>query len=504
MQTNSVSLLHVCGKGTLTKNTMRDKDLPEFQRYFLEWREQLESLRQNSLLSEGSLISFASNRGFPVRGVIKGDPGDFHRLGLLKEDELYEGAPQFHPFRLYPLHRILKWRRTFGSLDPVGGQTVIQWAKEWNAVADLAILLEPLYWPDIIGHATFEVHERGFERYHRQVLGLLKTLDPAEWQKIHEDLRREAGWIDGNEKLYVLLRLSSWSERKDLHGNVGGALWIRHIAEVIRRSFEEVHLLQWLEEDRAFGHWAPGGRKYVFGSERPLDEPFRSKPYIARAFGLFTGSSVRWYVEGDTEYHAVLEILPEPSLMGIELVNLHGAIKSGLQENLKEDQAFHRFSMVTFDRDVPANVAAVRRQAQEDNIVGMIEDNDPDFEFANFSLSELVEIAARINEEQGASGDPVRNANWSAITNGKEFENLYRNCSARNLKGAGWGRALARYALEHPRRGDSGSERRLWQQFRGALNAWMSSYDTQRERFMFDPTTFQLTPRPANRRPSSG
>jgi hypothetical protein len=33
------------------------------------------------------------------------------------------------------------------------------------------------------------------------------------------------------------------------------ALWIRHIAEMIRLAFEEQYEVKWDEEDWAYGHW---------------------------------------------------------------------------------------------------------------------------------------------------------------------------------------------------------------------------------------------------------
>ena len=147
----------------------------------------------------------------------------------------------------------------------------------------------------------------------RKVLQLVYTLDPNLWRKRHESLRIKAAGLDNNDKLYLLLRLANWKQRESLKGRIALALWMRHIAEVIRRAFEEVHAERWPEEDDdSFGWWPSGLRMRLFGSERPLDDTLQSKPYLAWAYGMFTGSSVRWYVEGDTEFHAILYALPEP------------------------------------------------------------------------------------------------------------------------------------------------------------------------------------------------
>src|SRR5207247_2755498 len=141
------------------------------------------------------------------------------------------------------------------------------------------------------------------------------------------------------------------------------------IGEVIRRAFEEAYTARWHEEDQAFGTWFPGMRERVFGSERPLDDEFQSRPYLAWEYGMSTGSVVRWYVEGPTEYYAIHHILGEPARVGIELVNLRGTIGSEqdnvalkLQDWLTEDMRLRRFSIISFDFDVATTVKVIGQQ----------------------------------------------------------------------------------------------------------------------------------------------
>lgn len=390
---------------------------------------------------------------------------------------------------------------------PPSADRIEEATSEWNRVADPAILLEPVYWPRIAGRHSIRggIGERDFDvllgQYRRKALHLVRTLDPNLWREKHESLRIEAVRMDENSELYLLLRLATWSQREKLKGPIAGALWIRHLAEIIRRAFEEVCAERWPEEDQAFGTWFPGGRKTVFGSDRPLDDELQSKSYLAWGYGLFTGSVVRWYVEGETEYHAILYALPEPSKVGVELVNLRGNIESErdnaalkLRDWLLEDKALRRFSVISFDIDVPANVKAVRRQVEQQNVVGFIAAHKPDFEFANFTIQELAEIAARIDEVNGISGDAVRNADWPGVGSGRAFEARYRAISARRprgLKGEEWGRALAAYAVEHPSRPDDGSERPFWREIRAVLKARIAHYDLQKEHLGFDRDTFE-------------
>jgi hypothetical protein len=46
----------------------------------------------------------------------------------------------------------------------------------------------------------------------------------------------------------------------------------------------------------------------------------------------------------------------------------------------------------------PRTLKAIRRQVDRANVVGFIAAHRPDFEFANFEVTELAEIAARIDE----------------------------------------------------------------------------------------------------------
>src|SRR5205823_6931683 len=106
--------------------------------------------------------------------------------------------------------------------------------------------------------------------------------------------------------------------------------------------------------------------------------------------------------------------------------------------------------------------------------------------------------AANIDEAQGFPGAPVRDADWAGVASATAFEAKYREISARrasDLKGEDWGRALARYAIDHPNRPD-GSLRPLWQEVRMAVHAWSSNYDFQRNHFTFDRDNFELVRKP--------
>jgi hypothetical protein len=151
--------------------------------------------------------------------------------------------------------------------------------------------------------------------------------------------------------------------------------------------------------------------------------------------------------------------------------------------------------MISFDLDVPENFKAIQRQVDLGNVIGLIFPHRPDFEFANFTVQELAEVAARLDEAAGFPGDPVRKAIWTGINSGRTFEESYSKTSVRGprkLKGEEWGKALAKYAAEHPNRSDDGSERLFWKQIDSALRSRISNYDLSREEFGFDRDTFAI------------
>jgi hypothetical protein len=273
----------------MNDDTDDPSNLHEFRHYLHEWSEEVNLLRQNRLLDEGAFISFAKDCGISVSGVIQGDPHEFNQRGWLFQDgTLGDGRSLYHPFRIYPLYRILKACKL--NLSPStslnrqrlpsmvqhvvehflpSDDQISELAREWNRITDLAILLEPVYWPTVSGKLTRPAltseddYQRFREKYREKALHLIGTLNREEWQKIHQELRIQAAILDDNGPLYLLLRLSRWERREKLKGSIACALWIRHMAEITRIAFEQVGNDQWDEEDRAFGIWHRGGRSIL-------------------------------------------------------------------------------------------------------------------------------------------------------------------------------------------------------------------------------------------------
>ena len=136
----------------------------EFSKYLVRWSRDLKVLRQNWLLSESAFLSFARDRGITASGIVRGEPSEFHERGWLSADARIGKDLEFHPFRVHVLHQALAHKH----VDSIR-------LREWNGTADLSILLEPIYWPEIVGHlrGSFgDTQKRQSARYRLKVLKL--------------------------------------------------------------------------------------------------------------------------------------------------------------------------------------------------------------------------------------------------------------------------------------------------------------------------------------------
>lgn len=191
-------------------------------------------------------------------------------------------------------------------------------------------------------------------------------------------------------------------------------------------------------------------------------------------------------------------MIPSPERLNIEVVDLKGNLKSDkqniamkLKDCLTADIAQRRFSFISFDTDVSQNVKTIRQQIAQGRVCGYVTAHEPDFEFANFDIQELVEIASELDRTRGYDPATLIEADWSEVSNGKEFEQMYKVRSQRgtSLKGAEWGEALAEYVDRYPVR--NGEERPFFKQLRAAVQAVRVKYELQRNEFIVSPDTFK-------------
>ena len=398
-----------------------------------EHRSDLGEFAQLNLLREDRYVDWLKRRSVPVFGSFLGsDLGEFWRRGWLRADgaelafkgrrrasvepidalvfdrplgEKIVGAGRgrtyelrFHPFRLYPALRILdtmRWSLSRASvLHPKGlrdyaeghvrrvrahlrSPRFLEQIDEWNGIADLAVLLEPLYWPRITGKTTersfflpgsAEEAERSvrLKAYREAVLDFVRRIPKAMLAGAHMDLRLQASRLDDNQELYLILRASSWSRRERLKGDLAAALWLRHLAEVIRLAYDELYEDRLVHEDEAGSQWIEGARAWSYGSDYPLDNPREMVRRVLPRYGIASSPRVRFYVEGDTEEGALEEALSGFLGYGIEIVNLKSrGWDDWLLLQLQKDVEASRLSLVMLDNDRQDHVNAIRRRVAE-------------------------------------------------------------------------------------------------------------------------------------------
>jgi len=202
----------------------------------------------------------------------------------------------------------------------------------------------------------------------------------------------------------------------------------------------------------------PGARKILYGTERVLDAKREQIRDFLSDWDLDFGTKVRCYVEGETEIGALKHATREIS--GIEYINLRGQVIASqgkglsFKDSLKNDLKSKVFSIVFIDADRADYVRTLKKAAEEDLITGGFYVAKPDFEFAHFTLEELINVvlltAKKLNISTTSSKSLLQELRNVAST--KEFFKMisknYPELSAIS-KGEEWGRSLMKYALEH-------------------------------------------------------
>lgn len=441
----------------------------------------------------------------------------------------------FHPFRLYVLHHIarvfdfsvtptqyLTYPDGIAQVTQYQAKHLDHWTAttsfcerfdHWNQVAELAIALEPIAFSDVFHTVRWyypdtEESIRGkIEERRRGTSPLLRELGPVTLDKLRRELGQAAQTIDSNNNLHVLLRLMSTHERLKLRGAVGASMQFLAMAEIIRRAAERELQCNMPEEDEiGFGYWMDGARKLIYGTERIFDAPARVQRDFLTSLGLDLGVKVRCYVEGDTEFGALISAIGQTGT--VEFINLRGQVLErrgkglAFADSLLNDMKSHVFSVVLIDQDREDYVRVLRRAARERAFFGEFYISRPDIEFANFNLEELVDIIHDVLSSAGAQ--PVdKSVIATLVTKSTSGSTLMRaletNPQIRLTKGEQWGAALMRYALTHPtfQTGDKrANERRPIVHIAGLLvRARHSGYMRSVESAVIDPDTGRLVPK---------
>jgi len=453
----------------------------------------------------------------------------------------------FHPFRYSVLQQFERLVPDFTPIQMLYSQMYrtsesmairLQWTpptqeyllttQRWNDEASLLVATEPCFYEHIFQHLHFRffqthplqrgwsqeddsdtISNAGFkelradiDQHWNDVANHYRTLDANRLRQLHYDLCHQTRMLDSNTNVLTILRLADEDLRLKLEGQLGGAMLLRTMAEVLRRATEEVFLTQLQEEDE----WKDDTKEKLFGSRRLFDGSRHADNELLRQRGLSYGPRLRWYVEGDTEFWGLSDIFRTIGATDIEILNLRGQVVQknsiAFRESLRSDLRMGIFSFVSLDKDVSQNFQAIRTAIQQDQICGSIFISSPDFEFDNFDLSELQEIVWNMALERGA--DETKKSSFlnltSSASKGSTFNNGAKQASSDISelwgisKGENWGKRLMQYALAHPNK-LNGETRLCIRAIRQAFNSRTSSYNYNRLHYRVDPETGQLVKR---------
>lgn len=404
-------------------------------------------------------------------------------------------TPLFHPFRYYVLFHLQRVLETnivpmqtlvaphrYHELLDFSLKQVDRWMREeetvevvqfWTDVATLAIVAEPCVFAQIFHHyktshwMTQEQYQELLAEQRADVRRLYSTIGEEQLEQVRQELGFDANRLDPNESVQTLVCLGDGDWRLKMEGQLGGALQLRTMNEVIRRAVERLFGIQLREEDDTGFYWGPSEHKErLYDAKRILDgDPIVTKE-VLRGYGFMPDTVVRWYVEGPTEYHALNWALEQFGNARVSLVDLFGEVAAkgqggvAFRNDLREDKKRHIFSLISIDEDVACNVSAVRKAAEDDELCGAFFTAYPDFEFANFALDELETVLLSMPQIRDATipkeiRDSLHEAIQSAET-GKELleraNEVLRVHVGEINKGDNWGVALMEYALQNPQR----------------------------------------------------
>lgn len=442
----------------------------------------------------------------------------------------------FHPFRLYVLYHIDRVFRSYSAstqylLNPEGMITVSKhsidllnrWTsgkefaerfERWNRVAELAIALEPTAYSDVF-HAmrwrypdTQDTLDAKLQNRREAVRSFLSDFSVQEINSIRSELCQQAEMLDQNKSVHVLIRLMSRHERLKLRSALGGSMQFIYMAEIIRRAAEDALGQYFPEEDElGFGQWMAGARKSIYGTERILDSSDEIRRDFLTSMGIDYGVKVRCYVEGETELGALVSAVGEAG--GTEFINLRGQVveKRGkglsFAAALKNDKKSHIFSVVVMDQDRDDFTRALKKAAAEETFFGRFFISSPDFEFANFTVDEMIDVLLDL-EGRDKIQIPAREEIAPLVVHAQSGKQFFESLKKHELlqrvgKSETWGEALMKYASQHPEfpqgHKRAGETRPAIEVARLLVSARDAGYLRSIDKYRIDPDTGKLEPR---------
>lgn len=439
----------------------------------------------------------------------------------------------FHPSRVYVLHHVVRtfssststcqyllWKPGLERLARSKLEASDSWSSRpefsdrfdyWNQVAELASACTVVLWLPPEDHPARVDTFPWLPRYVEMVRDHLKRSGLSVIRQCRQDLAWAAHTRDPNTTVHTLLRLMRRSERDRITGRLGSAMKFLEMAEFIRRASERLLDIELPEEDELGPvQWMDGARKNLYGAERVFDAPRRDLRDFLGIMGLDFGVKVRCYVEGETELGALRHAVGADGLCSF--VNLKGNVVQrqgkgmAFADSLAEDARDRIISVVVVDSDREEVVRTLKRAASDRRMHGPFFLSTPDFEFANFTIEELLRIAIALDvEARFDDGDVGKNLSAVLPTvagakSAKEFIRLLRLAGIDGVgKGERWGEALMNYAIANPTfpTGDSraGTEREVVNAARVLIRAQDVGYLRSVEYEELNPDTGRMVKR---------
>jgi hypothetical protein len=282
---------------------------------------------------------------------------------------------------------------------------------------------------------------------------------------------------DPVNKFRILLRHANRRKLKGLEGAALLAVDLYDAAEVLRRYLEQYCGRELLEEDDAIhGPQGPEVKKRLYGSVRTSDFKRSVFRRIVREFDLDPQARTTWFVEGATEEAYIKDMAHHLNIdldqAGLEIMNVHGlgGLASdklrALLERFKKEEIF---SFVSIDHDrCTKHIHDIQNYAEQGMLPIGYQIWEPDFELANFSLTELAGIANKIAADAGVTVDIKTEDVQKGIDKGKPvgevIKKLWSKYRYYGGKGEDLGKALAEWANNHScpkEKADKDGDRRI-------------------------------------------
>ena len=450
------------------------------------------------------------------------------------EDIYHDATPLFHPFRCYVLYHIynklkliflsektLLNAKDFDRLISLQIGSFNYWLskegmillKYWNYIISIAVISEPSVHRSIYNKVTCDILDNyksildRLKEIREETTNLFQTIGEENIVYYRDEICTDAEIIDSNKNLHLIIRLMKSDERKKLEGHISLAVLLLTMAECLRRILEFAFQKNYLEEDKCgFGGVYRDPKVLFHGSTRVLDGDRVAANQFLRRFGLEYGIRINVYVEGHTEFEALNSEFSTNS--SVSMINLRGQFKEkhgkgvSFRENLRNDIKSKIFSIILFDSDVSENYRAAQQAVKLDEIYGMFFISKPDFEFQNFKIDELTEIAFQLAAKKGLKNSLLEQLKKETkkAKSAKEFFKILHKQSPifRSIsKGSEWGKALAEYArwnLLGKEFGDK-DDRLINQIIRIIYNGFHASYEVTKQQQKVDPISGKLIER---------